>query len=144
MASLEKRSYDVYVQNLSIPKKKRLIEEIEKSINDEYMNWCDMMAEFLKDSKIDTRLFSVYYEFEGYTVSRRKAVIRYDDGRSCRAFYVTSPGEIETTEWDDMGFPHSEAIKIEGNAIHEWCKQHKIKDLEKVLTFFAETHPNLK
>lgn len=141
MDSLEKRSYDVYVQNLTLSKKKRLVEKILESVDEEYATWCAAMKQFLKVSNIN-RLFKVYSEFEGYSVSRKKAVLGYDDRLSFRAFYVTVPGEIQVTHWGDMGFPDSETVKI--GEIHNWCEKRNIKDLEKALDFFAATHPDLK
>lgn len=141
MDSLEKRAYDIYARNLTVPRKKRLIQKIRKSIDDEYMEWCKMMIQFFKDNNIDTDKFTVWSEFEGYTVSRTKAVIKYDDGYYCKAFYTVN-GEIGTTDWDDMGCPSSRVIDVDD--ITEWCSKTKIKDLEKVVRIFFATHPDLK
>lgn len=142
MDSLAKRSYDAYVENLSVPKKKKLIGQIQKSIDDEYDQWCAAMEKFLEGTK-----FQIRRKFDAYSVSRKDAVLFYDSGPYAFAFYVTTPGEIQTTDWDDMGFPSTESIRIAGDGIREWCKKRKFKPqlrLEEILTLFATTHPDLK
>lgn len=141
MDGLEKHAYDVYVQHLSISKKKRLVEKIQQSINTDYLNWCNAMEQFLKDSGIGTKKYSIHFKYSGYTLPEKKGVVQYYDCNYCVAFYVKDGG-MEATNWDDLGCPTSYVIDI--NNIHEFCWEWSIKGLEKVLKAFIETHPDLK
>lgn len=136
--TLEKRAYDVYVEGLSVNKKRKLIARLQSDIDKAYKDWGEIMVEFITQNTIALKaLFKIYDRFTGYGVAEKRGVLSFDYHRECVAYYVLN-GKLAATVWDDMGSPS----RITSEKIQQ--NRDTNKDLDGVLAAFVATHPELQ
>lgn len=128
METLQDYAYNIYTTNLSVSKKRKLIEQLEKDIDETYIKWVEMM-------NLVPGVHKAYHKFEGYGLSQKLGVLVYNEGD----VYYINDGDLGRTEWDDMGHPKT------------W--RYKLEDIEKIptsrdaldtLKIFINTHPQLQ
>lgn len=144
MESLQELSYQVYAQNLSVKKKRRLIEELETDIDNTFAKWAYNMNSFLDSRKLGVGVggfgFEAHNMYTEHIFPTKEGVVTFEKNMFKEVYYITDNGQIDVIFWDQSGRPESHTILIsEIDNDLSLCKATR-----EMLHEFVATHPDLK
>lgn len=132
------------LQNLSVQKKRRLIEELEEDITNTYDKWAYNMTSFLDSKKLGLGVggfgFKAYATYTAYKLPTKEGVVTLEKFTFKEVYYITDNGQISVTHWDQLRRSKSHTLLISDidNDL-SLCKATR-----EMLHEFVATHPDLK
>lgn len=144
MESLQELSYQVYAKNLSVLKKRRLIEELETDIDNTFAKWAYNMNSFLDSRKLGVGVggfgFKAYATYTAYKSPSKDGVVTLEKFTFKEVYYITDNGQISVTHWDQLRRSKSHTLLIsEIDNDLSLCKATR-----QMLHELVATHPDLK
>jgi hypothetical protein len=144
MESLQDLAYTVYVQNLSVKKKRRLIEELETDIDNTYVKWAYNMTCFLDSKKLGLGVggfgFEAHNMYTAHIFPTKEGVVTLEKNMFKEVYYITDNGQIGIIFWDQSGRPESHTLLISDIDKDLSLCEATIEMLHE----FVATHPDLK